>query len=130
MKVIFSPVSEGNGRYPDFSIIATSEDEEEIFGSMRYDVEVKSWKVDGSIRRCLELLTSNPEWKKGFLGASEETAILIVAEVLGAWFLLTRAPTEAPLKIHKLDIRPNEEESEFVDLYDEFRPLVSDRLSL
>ena len=104
--------------------------EEEVIGNMLFDTVVNNWKVDGSIRQFLGLFTRNAEWKKGNLGADKEVALLIIGETMGAWHVLTKAPDEAPMKIHKLDVPLSEEPTETIDYYREFRPLTEDRLNI
>lgn len=98
-------------------------------GILSYNTQEDEWKADGSILRCIELLTSNEEWRKGNLGKDFKNAALITMEIIAAWYLLTNESTGSPISIHKLDVPVEKEAGEIIDFYRDFRPLSPENVS-
>ena len=128
MKVEIEPTSAGKS---EFTVKLKRNGQTDQMGTISFDTKEQQWKAKGSIVRCLEFLTSNHEWRQGNLGNDYQKALLIVLEVLGAWYLLTRdSVAQKPVWIHKLDVPVGQEPNDSVDLYKDFRPLSEGQLNV
>ncbi len=91
-------------------------------GKIIWDVEREEWVADDSLRRRLELLTSDPQLRKGRLGKDLDRSRNIAMRVAAAWESVARDSTRnASLMIPKLDITETEGAME---LFPSYRPLV------
>ena len=119
-----------NGKQDRFELNVEKEGTDQSMGFIALDSNDNQWKAQGPVLLCLELLTSNSQWRQGCLGEDFRKASLIVLEVLGAWALLTSdSMADKSIRIHKLDIPVDNEDSGTVDIYHEFRPLVEKQIA-
>lgn len=128
MRISLNPVNLKGSKY---SVEITAKDSVQKMGSIEFDKSQKQWIANGSLVRCLELLTSGEKIRQGYLGNDLQKASRIVFEVVGAWYLLTNdSMAKNPISIHKLDLPADQEPLVTIDPYKDFRPLSDSELTV
>ena len=92
-------------------------------GEIYFDDSDNQWTTDSSLKRCLEMLVSDFNLRRGKLGTELDKAIRIAMQIAGAWYVVTNETTaNKAILLHKLDMKPSANE-ETLDFYSEWRPL-------